>query len=84
MDTNTVLDLIREFALKRCEERGLPSAEIGEDTILLGDTLGLDSLDIATMIFELQQATSYDPFADGFINFQTAGELARLFRPVAA
>jgi len=82
MDTNAVLDLIRSFTVRCCQERGLPVVEIGEETVLLGDATGLDSLDLATMVFELQQGTGYDPFADGFINFLTAGELARLFVPL--
>jgi acyl carrier protein len=79
METDTVLTLIREFTVRRCEERSLPIPDVGEETVLLGDTVGLDSLDVATLIFELQQATDYDPFADGFIEFMNAGELARLF-----
>jgi acyl carrier protein len=84
MDTDTVLSFIREFTLRRCEERGLPASDLGEETVLLGDETGLDSLDLATLVFELQQATGCDPFAQGFINFRTAGELARLFGAKAA
>jgi len=79
MDTGNVIALIRDFTVRRSEERGLPAVEVSEETVLMGDTTGLDSLDVATLIFELQQATDYDPFADGFIEFQTAGELARMF-----
>jgi acyl carrier protein len=79
METNHVLDLIGELTARHCEERGLPKVAVQDATVLMGDATGLDSLDLATMIFDLQQATGDDPFAEGFIEFTTAGELARLF-----
>jgi acyl carrier protein len=79
MDANKVLDAIRELTLRHCEERGLAKITVDEGTVLLGDSTGLDSLDLATLIFELQQITGDDPFTEGFINFATAGDLAYLF-----
>jgi acyl carrier protein len=79
MDTRTVLELIRDYTVRRCEERGLPKSDVGEGTILLGDANGLDSVDLATLVFELQEATGEDPFEQGYVPFQTAGDLARLF-----
>jgi acyl carrier protein len=79
MATQDVLEIIREFTARRCAERGLPLPEIAEETILLGDANGLDSVDLATLVFELQEVTGYDPFEQGFVGFRTAGELAHLF-----
>lgn len=79
MGTNEIVDLIREFTARRCDERGLPMPQLHQETVLLGDAIGLDSVDLATLVFELQEATGYDPFEQGFIGFRTVGELAGLF-----
>ena len=50
-----------------------------EDTALLDGALSIDSLDLAQVVLELQSITGRDPFAAGFIEFRTVGELAALF-----
>jgi acyl carrier protein len=50
----------------------------------VGGSLGIDSLDLAGLVVDLQTSTGLDPFAAGFVNFRTAGELADLFAGVAA
>jgi hypothetical protein len=50
-----------------------------EKTALLGDSLPLDSLELAVVVLEMGKITGKDPFASGFIEFQTLGELARLY-----
>lgn len=57
--------------------RELPS--IDTHTVLLGRDLGIDSLDLAMLVRELEQTTGFDPFQHGFIEFRTVGELARLY-----
>lgn len=59
--------------------KGLPTPKVESSTILLME-LPIDSLDLAAVLGELQLMTNYDPFEAGFINFQTAGELARLYQ----
>ena len=60
-------------------EKGESAPAIRSDTLLLGGTLPIDSLDLAVLVTELEQQTGKDPFADGFIHFQTVRELAGLY-----
>jgi hypothetical protein len=46
---------------------------------LLGGNLRIDSLDLAMLVRELEELNGHDPFAGGFIEFRTAGELAKLY-----
>lgn len=59
--------------------RGKTVPQITEDTVLLGDELPIDSLDLAVLVVEMEQLTGKDPFKHGLINFRTVGELARLY-----
>jgi hypothetical protein len=43
--------------------------------------LPIDSLDLAGLVVEMELLTGTDPFADGFINFNTIGEFAALYAP---
>jgi acyl carrier protein len=63
-------------------QKGVPApdaAALTPDTELLGSDLRLDSLDLATIVVQLQELTQSDPFADEFIEFHTIGELVALF-----
>ncbi len=57
---------------KRQEVPLTPSLDILKDT-------SLDSLDLAEVIVLLEEKTGKDPFLNGFINFKTIGELAKLY-----
>lgn len=57
--------------------KGLGPIAMTEGASLLDS--GIDSLDLAALVVELQIACDMDPFQDGFVNFSTAGELAALF-----
>lgn len=70
-----VCDLVRERIL----EKGFPQTDLGSATVLLGGDLPIDSLDVATILIDLQEQTGRDPFADGFIEFRTIGELVSLY-----
>ena len=59
--------------------KGQAVENLGDDTRLLGGSLGIDSLDLAGLVVNLTEATGKDPFANGFIAFRTIGELARLY-----
>lgn len=67
--------IIREIATSK----GASLPRLTESTLLLGDTLPIDSLDLASIVVQLEEATGYDPFSEGFIEFRTASELARLY-----
>ena len=74
-----ILSLIEDIIRRIAAERDYELPEISLETRLLGATLPLDSLDLAVVIVELQQRTGRDPFKNGFIEFQTIGELVKLY-----
>lgn len=59
--------------------KGLARVNIDQGSVLLGDELGLDSLDLATLVVTLEEHTGLSPFNDGFVMFKTVGELVSLF-----
>jgi len=73
------LDLIREELTQILSDKGAATGEIAADTPLLNGPLDIDSLDLATLVVALEEKTGLTPFADGFVLFHTAGELAALF-----
>ena len=80
MTEEELLDLIRQFIDRTAVSKGLTAPKIKSETMLLGGGVPIDSLDLAALVVELEQATGFDPFKAGFVNFRTAGELARLYR----
>jgi acyl carrier protein len=68
-------DIIRDIATAK----GAAVPKLTESTLLLGDQLPIDSLDLASVVVQMEEATGYDPFSEGFIEFRTAGDLARLY-----
>jgi acyl carrier protein len=79
MNEQQILGQISQIVQRILSEKGLDAAPISADTALLDGTVGIDSLDLAVLVRELEDVVGHDPFADGFIEFQTAGELARLY-----
>ncbi len=67
--------IIRDIA----RSKGASVPKLTESTLLLGDNLPIDSLDLASVVVQLEEATGYDPFSEGFIEFRTASDLARLY-----
>ena len=61
------------------KDKGRPRAVLKADTDLLNGSLEIDSLDLAVLVVKLEERTHKDPFANGFIEFRTVGELARLY-----
>lgn len=59
--------------------KGLPAPAIDAGTQLLDGGLGIDSLDLAVLVSELEGAIGHDPFKHGFVEFRTVGELAKLY-----
>ena len=50
------------------------------EATLLGGELPLDSLDLATVLIEMQEQVGQDPFASGFMEFRTIGDLVNIYR----
>ena len=60
-------------------DKGEVEHPVGANTMILGGDLDFDSLDLAALVVELDQATGANPFGAGFINFYTVGELATIY-----
>jgi acyl carrier protein len=79
MTYQDILSQIESITDKLLAQKGLGKAKLTEDTRFLGGDLGIDSLDLAVLITELQTATGKDPFLSGFRVFHTVGELAEMY-----
>lgn len=79
MTEQEVLSEIVRIVSRTLDDKGLDVPAIGADTELLGGEVPINSLDLATLVAELEGVVGHDPFAQGFIDFKTAGELARLY-----
>lgn len=60
-------------------QKGLDKVHLQDDMRLLGGDIQIDSLDLAVLITEMEEATKKDPFKEGFRNFRTVGELASMY-----
>lgn len=74
-----VLSNITTIVVRTLDDKGLKAPSIDSSTELLGGALKIDSLDLAMLVRELEDVVGHDPFAEGFIEFRTAGELAKLY-----
>lgn len=79
MQKTEILALIGQLVNRQRATNGLAAVEVDPQSRLLGDSLGIDSLDLAAIVVELEERTGRDPFAQGIVNFQTAGALADLY-----
>jgi acyl carrier protein len=79
MSEQELLQQIEKIVGTIAVSKGLLAPKVEANTVLLTE-LPIDSLDLAAVLGELQQLTNHDPFKAGFINFRTAGELARLYQ----
>ena len=75
----TALALIQTELTQMLREKGADTGEITAGTPLLNGPFDIDSLDLATLVVVLEEKTGLTPFANGFVLFHTAGELAALF-----
>ena len=73
------LDLLRDELTAILRDKGATTGAIESDTVLLDGPLDIDSLDLATLVVVMEEKTGLTPFANGFVLFHTAGELAKLF-----
>jgi acyl carrier protein len=79
MDEQTVFSKIEEIVTRLLDDKGRDPVKLTATSELLGGDVGIDSLDLAMLVRELEEVVGYDPFADGFIEFRTVGELAKLY-----
>ena len=75
----TAFELIQQELTQILVEKGAVAPVIDHDTLMLNGPLDIDSLDLATLVVLLEEKTGKTPFAQGFVLFHTAGELATLF-----
>jgi acyl carrier protein len=75
----SVQSLIAGHVQRLIADRGLPAVEITYETPMLEDGLGLDSLDMATLVAVLEKEIGKDPFAQTVPAFRTFGEFVRLY-----
>jgi acyl carrier protein len=80
MDREAVMAFLIERFRALSRAKGLPSAALSADTPLFSGA-GVDSLDLATIIVELETTTGVEPFKVRVPEFRTIGELAALFAP---
>ncbi len=74
-----VMETIQTSLDEILKAKGMEPVKITPETKLLDGSVPIDSLDLAQLVLELQAATGSDPFADGFVNFESASELSSLF-----
>jgi acyl carrier protein len=82
-DTTTILhnsqiQLIVDTINEVLAENGHDPALLRPETNILQET-NLDSMGLAIVVVRLEEKTGKDPFAQGFISFQTVQELATLY-----
>ena len=63
MNRKMITSTIKQFIMQIADRRSLPITNIGEEDSLVED-LGLNSLDIATLISLLETKYEVDPFAE--------------------
>ena len=73
-------DLIFKIFHQVRKDKDLPPMEIRGGSNLEHD-LGLDSLDMATVVAELEQQLGLDPFANDTPEFQTVDQFVKLYGP---
>jgi acyl carrier protein len=81
-----IRDVIVSVITQVCADKGRPVAgDTISDTDPLGeDGLGLDSLDMALVVAELDARLHYDPFAHDTPEFETVGQFVKLYEGRAA
>ena len=78
-DEEAFIGNIRDYVSRLSIAKGRAPFDVDADCRLLSGEAGLDSLDLAVLVRELEAIAGVDPFRKGFRNFQTVRELARLY-----
>lgn len=79
MTQTDLLGSIEQFINEIRAAKGMPGVLLTPETSLVDGSIGIDSLDLAALVVELQTQTGKDPFADGFVNFEHASTLVDLY-----
>lgn len=75
----TALETIIRETKAVLEQKGHIDQEVTENTEFLGGDIDIDSLDLATLVVKLEEVFNKDPFREGFKEFRSVGELAKLY-----
>jgi hypothetical protein len=75
----TVRETVLAALARVCAEKGLPPAVLSDRDVLGEGGLNLDSLDMATVVAELELSLHQDPFAASTPAFRTVGDLVALY-----
>ena len=80
MNVKDIIFEIEKYIINLHIETGTQlNIKIDENTKLLEEIIDFDSLELAGLVAHLEDYTNFDPFEEGFIEFFTVGELAKLF-----
>jgi len=72
------IELVQQTVLEVMVENGIDPVPLTPDTKILQDT-PLDSMGLAVVVLKLQEQTGSDPFAEGFVMFESVADLAELY-----
>ena len=79
MTPNEVMEVLQARLDDILQAKGLQPVMMSPEIDLLGGAIPIDSLDLAQLVLELQSHTGKDPFANGFVAFETIAQLTQLF-----
>jgi acyl carrier protein len=79
MTVDDVMKHLEQAVSDTLAMKGCPPTALTASTRVLGGDLAIDSLDLAAIVVTLAETTGKDPFSEGFIEFRTIGELAKLY-----
>lgn len=79
MNAELVRKHIKEVIDDTLKAKGLEACELTDETLVFGGDLEIDSLDLAGIVVNLSERCKKDPFALGFVEFHTVGDLVKLY-----
>jgi len=77
--TRSTRDVVLAAVGRVCADKGRLQRPASDSEALGDGGLGLDSLDMATIVAELEIALQRDPFAEATPRFRTVGDLVALY-----
>ena len=79
----SVRETVAAVVTKTLKDAGRPVPEF-DDESTIGESLKLDSLDLAVVVVALESELSVDPFRSGAQPVQTFGDLVKLYEAAVA
>lgn len=70
---------IVQILTQTAKDKGLAHIEWTDEIVLGAEGVGFDSLDMATVVAELDAELEIDPFANGAAPFHTVGQFVALY-----